>query len=643
MPQVSAARRVPAKGGAREAPRLSRLGILGQARAGIRRSAREAADSGPRAGRAWRQPHRPNVHRRPLRRFSLQGAVRGGFRESADFDAPRRRACSSRTLTFRRPRALRAAREQAAAFRSWRTAAPISKRNSKFCARARFSRSAASPCASTLALLKERGEIKSVAAFPFRHGASYDARRRLAAAVRVLPSEPAKYVYRQADRSDAGAACCAISGNFSKAIQANECRRKRDDLTRVLPTPSSNFATCSYRACQAAKIAAARHQACAVPRGETLVLLGPQRRGKNHRAETDQPPARAERRRSARRRARSTLDWDAIALRRHIGYVIQETGLFPHYTVEENIALVPRLEGMVGRPASARASQELLALVGLDAAQFLRALSARAFRRAAPARGRGARARRRSADSADGRAVRRARSAHARRDAPRNFTSCSGDCGKRSCIVHARHQRSAAARHANRADGSGRTARHLFAEGIPAIDRAGGRGLRRAIATCSKKFEREHMNVDRNFFSSTATKFCRRRSSTSGSWALPWLIAIAIGVPLGILVARRPWLSKPILGGANVAETIPSLALLRIFASGSVARRSRRPPRHRGADALRAAADHSQHRHGNRGRRSGRARSGARHGHDRRGKFCFRWNCRFRSPPCSRACALPPC
>lgn len=42
---------------------------------------------------------------------------------------------------------------------------------------------------------------------------------------------------------------------------------------------------------------------------------------------------------------------------------------------------------------------------------------------------------------------------------------------------------------------------------------------------------------------------------------LAMLFAIAIGVPLGILVTRRPWLSKPILGGANVAETIPSLAL----------------------------------------------------------------------------------
>jgi len=39
------------------------------------------------------------------------------------------------------------------------------------------------------------------------------------------------------------------------------------------------------------------------------------------------------------------------------------------------------------------------------------------------------------------------------------------------------------------------------------------------------------------------------------------LLAVLIGVPLGIVVARRPWLGKPILGTANVAETIPSLAL----------------------------------------------------------------------------------
>ncbi|MFZ0582443.1 MAG: ABC transporter permease [Candidatus Acidiferrales bacterium] len=39
------------------------------------------------------------------------------------------------------------------------------------------------------------------------------------------------------------------------------------------------------------------------------------------------------------------------------------------------------------------------------------------------------------------------------------------------------------------------------------------------------------------------------------------LIAVVVGIPLGVLAVRRPWLSNPILGGANIAETIPSLAL----------------------------------------------------------------------------------
>ncbi len=43
--------------------------------------------------------------------------------------------------------------------------------------------------------------------------------------------------------------------------------------------------------------------------------------------------------------------------------------------------------------------------------------------------------------------------------------------------------------------------------------------------------------------------------------SMSMLLAIAVGVPLGILITRHPWLSKPILGGANIAETIPSLAL----------------------------------------------------------------------------------
>jgi len=66
---------------------------------------------------------------------------------------------------------------------------------------------------------------------------------------------------------------------------------------------------------------------------------------------------------------RPTVDWDPIRLRRRIGYVIQEVGLFPHLTVEENIGVVPRLEGWAPQRIHDRA-RALLALVGLDADKF---------------------------------------------------------------------------------------------------------------------------------------------------------------------------------------------------------------------------------------------------------------------------------
>jgi osmoprotectant transport system ATP-binding protein len=64
-------------------------------------------------------------------------------------------------------------------------------------------------------------------------------------------------------------------------------------------------------------------------------------------------------------------EWDPIGLRRKIGYVIQEVGLFPHFTVEANVALVPRLEGWQEERIQAR-SREMLELVGLDPERFLR-------------------------------------------------------------------------------------------------------------------------------------------------------------------------------------------------------------------------------------------------------------------------------
>src|SRR5438034_5665628 len=70
---------------------------------------------------------------------------------------------------------------------------------------------------------------------------------------------------------------------------------------------------------------------------------------------------------------RPTTDWHPIRLRRRIGYVIQEIGLFPHFTVERNVALVPSLESWAEEKVRARV-KEMLSLVGLDPAHFAKRL-----------------------------------------------------------------------------------------------------------------------------------------------------------------------------------------------------------------------------------------------------------------------------
>ena len=61
--------------------------------------------------------------------------------------------------------------------------------------------------------------------------------------------------------------------------------------------------------------------------------------------------------------------WDPIALRRQVGYVIQDAGLFPHMTVASNISLVPRLLMWPAEKIAARVD-ELLRMVGLDPVEF---------------------------------------------------------------------------------------------------------------------------------------------------------------------------------------------------------------------------------------------------------------------------------
>lgn len=105
-----------------------------------------------------------------------------------------------------------------------------------------------------------------------------------------------------------------------------------------------------------------------VMRGETLVLLGRSGSGKtttlkliNGLLACQEGTITVD--------GKSIGDWDPIRLRRHIGYAIQDVGLFPHITVERNIGLVPKLEKWPQERIRARV-QELLELVGLPALQF---------------------------------------------------------------------------------------------------------------------------------------------------------------------------------------------------------------------------------------------------------------------------------
>ncbi len=105
-----------------------------------------------------------------------------------------------------------------------------------------------------------------------------------------------------------------------------------------------------------------------VMQGETLVLLGESGCGKtttlrlvNRLLSPTTGDVLVE--------GKATTNWDVIQLRRRTGYVIQEAGLFPHFTVAENVALVPSLEKWDHDRIAAR-TKELLSLVGLEPAQF---------------------------------------------------------------------------------------------------------------------------------------------------------------------------------------------------------------------------------------------------------------------------------
>ena len=105
-----------------------------------------------------------------------------------------------------------------------------------------------------------------------------------------------------------------------------------------------------------------------VERGETLVLLGESGCGKTTTLKMVNrllTPTAGE----VLVEGKATTAWDPIALRRRIGYVIQEGGLFPHFSIVQNVGLVPSLSGWDPARTLKRVT-ELLNLVGLDPERF---------------------------------------------------------------------------------------------------------------------------------------------------------------------------------------------------------------------------------------------------------------------------------
>lgn len=106
----------------------------------------------------------------------------------------------------------------------------------------------------------------------------------------------------------------------------------------------------------------------AVNRGEILMLLGVSGSGKTTTLKLINGLLRANEG-QIRVEGKLLQEWDLIRLRRRIGYAIQEVGLFPHYTVSENAALVLKLEKWPPQKLQARV-EEVLRLVGLPPEEF---------------------------------------------------------------------------------------------------------------------------------------------------------------------------------------------------------------------------------------------------------------------------------
>ena len=296
-----------------------------------------------------------------------------------------------------------------------------------------------------------------------------------------------------------------------------------------------------------------------VQRGETLVLLGRSGSGKTTTLKLVNrllTPTGGE----VRVNGEPTAASDVIRLRRSIGYVIQEVGLFPHFTVERNIGLVPRIEGWTADRIRQRV-EELLQMVGLEAqmaSRYPHQLSGGQRQRVGVARALAADPAILLMDEPFG-----ALDALTRDQLQREFLSLQQRLDK--TVVFVTHDLREALRLGSRIAlmEAGRLVTVLSPGGVPAIERPVGGRL---CATLSETdWTRRQIEARHEPLSLPLAKPRTGSGTHAGASLAGRDLHAARGADRhtawAYLSAHWPVWNRPVLGTANIIQTIPSLAL----------------------------------------------------------------------------------
>ena len=295
-----------------------------------------------------------------------------------------------------------------------------------------------------------------------------------------------------------------------------------------------------------------------VQRGETLVLLGRSGSGKTTSLKLVNrllSPTSGE----IRVKGRSNGEGDVIRLRRSIGYVIQDVGLFPHFTIERNIGLVPKIEGWHQDRIRTRV-QELLQMVGLApeiASRYPHQLSGGQRQRVGVARALAADPEILLMDEPFG-----ALDPLTRDELQREFLSLQQRLSK--TVVFVTHDLREALRLGSRIAlmEAGRLVTVLapreFLRSPDPLASAYVRAFGEGVGVGCKS--RHVMNVFR-FIQQNHDQVLELTLEHLRLVGFSTLFAMLIGIPLGIAIAHRPRFNKPVLASANIIQTIPSLAL----------------------------------------------------------------------------------